>query len=337
MRQRAWPGEQMPTNNPQERLERSREPVLAGNAGAGHNGSRMDSPVVVFMQVFKSLRAYQWSKNLLLFAALVFARQLEVPGQLTKAVVAFLAFCAASSAMYLLNDILDVKQDRLHPEKCKRPIASGRLSIRTAGLAAVVLGAVALGVAWFLGRGFLGILAVYVFATVAYSLGLKNVFLVDVLVISIGFVIRALAGAVALDVPFSNWLVVCTLFLALFLSLSKRRYEIQLLEEEAVNHREVLGHYTVQYLDSLNLVVACATLIAYTIYTCSPEVVSRLGTDRLYLTLPFVVYGLFRYLYLLHINTHGGDPARTLVRDKYLMVAVLLWGALCVLIIYGKL
>ncbi|HUW62876.1 MAG TPA: decaprenyl-phosphate phosphoribosyltransferase [Candidatus Bathyarchaeia archaeon] len=326
----------MPINNPHERLEQKPEPVLTGDAGVGQNDLDASSPVVVFMQLFKSLRAYQWSKNLLLFAALVFARQLQVPGQLTKAVIAFLAFCAASSAMYMLNDILDVKQDRLHPEKCKRPIASGKLSISTAGAAAVVLGSVALGLSGFLGLGFLGIMAVYVFITVAYSLGLKNVFLVDVLVISIGFVIRALAGAVALDVPFSNWLMVCTLFLALFLSLSKRRYEIQLLEEEAVNHREVLGHYTVEYLDSLNLVVACATLITYTIYTCSPEVVERLGTDRLYLTLPFVVYGLFRYLYLLHANTHGGDPARTLVKDKYLAVTVLLWGVLCVIIIYGK-
>jgi len=326
----------MSTNDAQERLEKGREPVLTGEAGVGQNDFDTGSPVAVLMQLFKSLRAYQWSKNLLLFAALVFARQLQVPGQLTKAVIAFLAFCAASSAMYLLNDILDVNQDRLHPEKCKRPIASGKLSISTAGVAAVMLGAVALGLSGFLGLGFVSILGVYVFITVAYSLGLKNVFLVDVLVISIGFVIRALAGAVALDVAFSNWLMVCTLFLALFLSLSKRRYEIQLLEEEAVNHREVLGHYTVEYLDSLNLVVACATLITYTIYTCSPEVVERLGTDRLYLTLPFVVYGLFRYLYLLHANTHGGDPARTLVKDKYLAVTVLLWGVLCVIIIYGK-
>ena len=327
----------MSTNDAQERLEQTHEPVLTGDPRVGQNESGIGSPVVVFMQLFKSLRAYQWSKNMLLFAALVFARQLHVPGQLRNAIVAFAAFCAASSAMYLLNDILDVKQDRLHPEKCKRPIASGKLSISTAGVAAVMLGAGALGLSWFLGLRFLGIMAVYVGITVAYSLGLKNVFLVDVLVISIGFVIRALAGAVALDVAFSNWLVVCTLFLALFLSFSKRRHEIQLLEEEAVNHREVLGHYTVPYLDSLNLVVVCATLITYTIYTCSPEVVSRLGTDRLYLTLPFVVYGLFRYLYLLHINTHGGDPARTLVKDKYLAVTVLLWGVLCVVIIYGKL
>ncbi|MCX5769002.1 MAG: decaprenyl-phosphate phosphoribosyltransferase [Candidatus Hydrogenedentes bacterium] len=326
----------MVANNAQERLGQGREPVLTGEAGAGQNGFDTVSPVVVLMQLFKSLRAYQWSKNLLLFAALVFARQLHVPDQLRKSVVAFLAFCAASSAMYLLNDILDVNQDRLHPEKCKRPIAGGNLPIPLAGVAAVVLGAVAGVMSWYLGRGFLGIMAVYVFITVAYSLGLKNVFLLDVLVISIGFVIRALAGAVALDVAFSNWLMVCTLFLALFLSLSKRRHEIQLLEEEAVNHREVLGHYTVEYLDSLNLVVACATLITYTIYTCSPEVVERLGTDRLYLTLPFVVYGLFRYLYLLHVNTHGGDPARTLIKDKYLAVTVLLWGVLCIAIIYGK-
>lgn len=322
----------MSTNDAHDGLE----PVLTGGAGVRQNGFVI-SPVAILMQLFKSLRAYQWTKNLLLFAAIVFARQLHVPGQLKNAVVAFVAFCAASSAMYLLNDILDVKQDRLHPEKCKRPIASGKLSIPAAIAAAAALGAAAFGLSFWLGAKFAGIMAAYVIITVAYSLGLKNVFLLDVLVISVGFVIRALAGAVALDVSFSNWLVVCTLFLALFLSLSKRRHEIQLLESEAVNHREVLGHYTVPYLDSLNLVVVCATLITYTIYTCSPEVVQRLGTDRLYLTLPFVVYGLFRYLYLLHTNNHGGDPARTLVKDRYLAVTVLLWGVLCVVIIYGKL
>jgi len=312
------------------------ERALTGESGFAPGQNRAASKAAVFRHLLKSLRAYQWSKNTLLFAALVFARQLTVPGQVARALLAFAAFCVASSALYLLNDILDVEQDRRHPEKCRRPIASGKLPIPLAWVAAAVLCAVALGMGWSLGLPFLGILALYMAMTVAYSFGLKNVFLLDVLIISIGFVIRALAGAIALNVAFTNWLVVCTLFLALFLSLSKRRHEIELLEEEAVNHREVLGHYTLPYLDALNLVMACATLITYTIYTCSPEVVERLGTDHLYLTLPFVVYGLFRYLYLLHVNSHGGDPAKALIQDKSLAVTVLLWGAMCIAIIYGK-
>lgn len=315
---------------------RQHRPIAAENGRASQQVPAASPPAALIWHLVKSLRAYQWSKNTLLFAALVFARQLTVPHQVARALLAFAAFCAASSALYLLNDILDAEQDRRHPEKCKRPVASGDLPVPVAWASAAVLGVIALALGWGLGLPFLAILALYMGMTIAYSFGLKNVFLLDVLIISIGFVIRALAGAIALNVVFTNWLVVCTLFLALFLSLSKRRHEIELLEEEAVNHREVLGHYTVPYLDGLNLVMACATLITYTIYTCSPEVVERLGTDHLYLTLPFVIYGLFRYVYLLHLNSHGGDPAKALIQDKSLAVTVLLWGAMCIAIIYGK-
>jgi 4-hydroxybenzoate polyprenyltransferase len=169
----------------------------------------------------------------------------------------------------------------------------------------------------------------------AYSFLLKNIMLVDVMAIAISFVIRGIAGALAIDVEFSNWLVVCTLFLALFLALGKRRREIGLLEEEAIKHREVLGHYSVPYLDALMIVLAATTLLAYTIYTCSPEVAKRLHSDKLYVSLPFVVYGLFRYLYLVHHKSGGGDPSRTLVRDVPLLAAVLLWGLTNVAIIYG--
>ncbi len=284
--------------------------------------------------LFRALRVYQWSKNLLVFAALIFAQQLLLPGQVLRSVIAFVAFCAASSAMYVLNDIMDVENDRIHPEKRMRPIASGRLSLKAAW--AIALGLVLVGVllASALGVPFAAILGGYVALTTSYSLGLKKVAIVDVLVIAVGFVIRAMAGAVALDVAFSNWLVVCTLFAALFLGISKRRHEIHLLNKEAFSHREVLGHYTVAYLDSLNLIVAGATLITYTIYTCSPEVVDRLRTDKLYLTLPFVVYGLFRYLYLVHQGLDGGDPSSTLFRDRALLITVALWALFCVGIIY---
>jgi 4-hydroxybenzoate polyprenyltransferase len=238
--------------------------------------------------------------------------------------------------MYLFNDIMDVGKDRIHPEKCTRPIASGALKIPMAyGLVVILLG-IAMGIGYDINLKFFMILMAYMALIVSYSVGLKNVIIVDVLVLAVGFVIRAMAGAIALSVAFSNWLVVCTLFLALFLGLSKRRHEIKLLNHEAISHREVLGHYTIGYLDAANLIVAGATLITYTIYTCSPEVVSRLGTDKLYLTLPFVVYGLLRYLYLVHHNVDGGDPSSTLVRDRSLGIAVVLWGIACLVIIYWK-
>jgi len=284
----------------------------------------------------KALRVYQWSKNLLVFAALIFAQQLSVRGQVVRSLLAFVAFCAASSAMYLLNDLMDVENDRVHPEKSARPLASGAMGLVTAAILAAGLLAGSLGVAVLLGVRFLLILVFYLVLITFYSLALKRVILVDVLVVSIGFVVRAMAGAIALNVVFSNWLMVCTLFLALLLSLSKRRHEIQLLSHKAMSHREVLGGYSVPLLDALNLVVAGATLITYTIYTCSPEVVQRLGTDKLYLTLPIVVYGLFRYLYLVHHGLEGGDPSSTLIKDRPLGLAVLLWALACVAIIYAR-
>jgi 4-hydroxybenzoate polyprenyltransferase len=188
--------------------------------------------------------------------------------------------------------------------------------------------------AYFIRPQFAGAIVAYTLLIVSYTLILKRIVLVDVLVVAVGFVIRAVAGALALDVTFSSWLVVCTFFLALFLILGKRRNEIELMEEDAVNHREVLGHYTKKYLDAIMIAVSATTLLAYTIYTCTVEVVERLGTDKLYVTLPFVVYGLFRYLYLVYHRQTGGDPSKTLMQDVPLMVTVALWGAANVAIIY---
>lgn len=290
----------------------------------------------MFKTLVKALRIYQWSKNLLVFAPLVFAQQLQVPGQILRSLVAFAAFCAASSAIYLFNDLMDIEHDRVHPEKCMRPLASGALSVRAALGIIIGLLFVSMVLASRLNVRFFAILAFYVVLIVLYSLILKRLVIVDVMVVSIGFVIRAMAGAIALSVTFSNWLVVCTMFLALFLGFSKRRHEMRFLSEGATNHRPVLMHYTIPYLDSLNILVAGATLITYTIYTCSPEVVLRLGTDKLYLTLPFVVYGLFRYLYLVQQNMDGGDPSSSLLKDRPLAATVLLWAIACTGIIYWK-
>lgn len=309
-------------------LTRSR--VLMQNAATILGGPMMIKTLLT------ALRVYQWPKNFLVFAALVFAQQLHVADQVVRSLVAFCAFCAASSAMYLFNDIADIDSDRVHPEKRTRPLASGAMSIRAAITIALILLGVSGVLSSVLGMRFAAILGGYVVLVGAYSFRLKRVIIVDVIIVAVGFVIRAMAGAIALDVSFSNWLVVCTLFMALFLGFSKRRHEINLLDREALNHREVLGHYSVPYLDAVNTIVAGAAIITYTIYTCSPEVIDRLGTDKLYLTLPLVVYGFLRYLYLVHHDLDGGDPSATLLKDRSLTITVALWGLACIGIIYWK-
>ncbi|HNY86434.1 MAG TPA: decaprenyl-phosphate phosphoribosyltransferase [Candidatus Hydrogenedentes bacterium] len=280
------------------------------------------------------LRVYQWPKNLLVLLPLVFAQALADARADILAVAAFAAFCLASSATYLVNDLHDLDQDRRHPDKKSRPLASGRVSPAAAALLAAALLAGAFAAGFPAGRPFLLSLAGYVLLSLSYTFLLKHVFLVDVLVVSLGFVIRATAGAVAIRVAFSNWLVVCTFFLALFLVLGKRRREISLLQGEAENHRAVLAHYTVNYIDHLLMFVAAGALITYTIYTCSPEVVDRLGTDKMYLTLPLVVYGIARYLWLVQEKESGGDPANILLSDWPIVVTVGLWVAACAAILH---
>ncbi|MBI1320482.1 MAG: decaprenyl-phosphate phosphoribosyltransferase [Candidatus Hydrogenedens sp.] len=290
------------------------------------------NPVMVLI---KGLRVYQWSKNLLLFAALIFAQEVFRPEQLVPSVLAFFSFCLAASATYLFNDIQDIEKDRAHPKKRHRPIASGEMPLGVAWALLIALFAGSCVLAWLVRPAFLPMVFAYIGLTLSYSLFLKHMMIVDVMVLALGFVVRAIAGAVAINVQFSNWLVVCTLFLALFLGFSKRRHEITLLEDGAESHRAVLSEYSVQYLDQLILIVAGGAILTYTIYTCSPDVVQRLHTDKLYLTLPYVLFGIFRYLHLIHHKTGGGDPSRTLVTDKPLILTVLLWGGTCIGIIYA--
>lgn len=279
------------------------------------------------------LRIYQWSKNGLVLLPLVFAQQLGDPVSVVRSIIATFAFCLAASATYIINDLLDYEQDRQHPRKSLRPVPAGKISRGGALSIALLLLFAALGTGVALGTSFLMALVVYLLMTFSYSILLKNVFIVDVIVVALGFVIRAIAGAVAIHVVFSNWLIVCTLFLALFLALGKRRGEMALLEKDARNHREVLHHYNITFIDQMLVVVAGGALITFTIYTCSPEVVERLGTDKLYMTLPFVVYGLARYLWLIQRN-ETGDPSLALLKDVPTCVAVMLWAVTCILIIY---
>lgn len=289
----------------------------------------------VLRAIVRAMRCYQWTKNLLVLAALIFAGQALIPAQVARALVAFAAFCLAASGAYIFNDLLDIEQDRAHPRKRHRPLASGALSVRLAIALIITLLAGGIAAGWAVGGRFLLALLFYLFLTVSYSIVWKHFIIIDVIAVALGFVVRAIAGAIALDVVFSKWLVVCTLFLALFLSLSKRRHEITLLEQDARDHRPVLHYYTTQYLDSLIHIMAGGALLTYTIYTCSPEVVANFGTDKLYITLPFVVYGLFRYLYLVQHKTGGGDPSGTLLEDWPLGLTVLLWGLANLFIIYS--
>jgi 4-hydroxybenzoate polyprenyltransferase len=290
-----------------------------------------DNPVVT---IVRAMRVYQWSKNGLLFAALIFAKEALDPGKIAIVLQAFAAFCMAASATYLFNDLMDVEKDRQHPKKRHRPIASGAMSPLFAYALLITLFAASALLSYHIRWQFLCATLAYIALTLSYTLVFKNLIILDVLMLAMGFVIRALAGAIALDVKFSSWLVVCTLFLALFLGLSKRRHEVVLLEEGASSHRAVLYHYSVHYLDQLILIAAGGTIITYTIYTCSPDVIERLGTDKLYVTLPFVIYGLFRYLFIVHHKTGGGDPSATLIKDWPLGVTVLLWGITCAALIY---
>lgn len=280
-----------------------------------------------------SLRPHQWIKNLVVLAALAFSKHLFDADAFVRAALAFGVFCALAGATYLVNDVLDADQDRQHPLKRHRPIASGALSAGAARAAAAVLIAAALAASAWLGRDFALAALAYLGLTLAYSLVLKHHVILDVLAISLGFVLRAVAGALAIEVRFSDWLLVCTILLALFLALAKRRHELVSLED-AAGHRRILREYSPYLLDQMIAVVTASCLTAYAFYTLAPDTVEKYRTDRLSWTIPFVIYGIFRYLYLVHRREQGGSPSDVLLTDRPLLVAVFLWAAVVVAIVY---
>ena len=288
----------------------------------------------VLFNLLISLRPGQWTKNFFVFAALVFAEQLSDQRSVLKAVTAFSVFCALSSTIYLINDVLDRRQDRRHPLKANRPIASGALSPSVALTAAAIIGAAAMMTSWAIGWRFFQTAAAYFVLLIAYSAFLKHIVILDVLTIAAGFTLRAAAGAAAIAVPISHWLLVCTTLLALFIALSKRRHELTLLTDTAGEHRAILGEYTPYLLDQMISVVTASTLIAYAFYTISPETTGRFGTDLLSLTIPFPLYGIFRYLYLVHRRDQGGSPSELVVNDRPLLMCVALWALSVIVIIY---
>jgi 4-hydroxybenzoate polyprenyltransferase len=284
--------------------------------------------------VLLSLRPRQWVKNLFVFAGVIFAQKLFTPA-LGLACAAFAIFCALSGAIYLLNDVADRERDRLDPRKRLRPIAAGRLGTGAAMAIATALIVLSLGAGALLPRAFLATAVAYVGLLVAYSAWLKHIVIVDVIVVASGFVLRAVAGAVAIDVEMSGWLLICTVLLALFLALGKRRYEYLALGGDAAAHRPILAEYSPALLDQMIAVVTASTVTAYALYTMSPETVAKFQTHLLPATLPFVLYGIFRYLYLLYRRQLGGHPSELFLSDRPLLVNAVLWMLAVLLIIYG--
>jgi 4-hydroxybenzoate polyprenyltransferase len=282
-----------------------------------------------------ALRPHQWTKNLIVFAGLIFGQKLLDQDAVARAAAAFAIFCALSSVVYLLNDLVDREADRLHPFKRLRPIASGAFPPALAATTAAVLGAAALGAAFLLGRWFGLVAFAYLGLFALYSGGLKHVVIIDVLTIAAGFVLRAVGGAVAIAVPISPWLLIVTILGALFLGFAKRRHELVLLADDASGHRRSLEEYSPYLLDQMIAVVSASTIVAYAFYTVSPDTIHKFGTKMLGLTLPFPLYGIFRYLYLVHQKEGGGSPAELLITDRPLLVCVALWALTVVALIYG--
>jgi 4-hydroxybenzoate polyprenyltransferase len=314
-------------------MARSNSPNLAvPDAASSTGGDVSGRPLIV--NLLKSLRPHQWTKNLLVFAPLGFAVRLHDPAAVAAATGAFIIFCVLSGVVYLFNDVADRHSDRLHPLKRHRPIAAGLIPVPVALGTAAALAAAALAAAFAIRPMFAGVAAAYLALQLLYSGPLKHIVIIDVLTISAGFVLRAAGGAVAIDVVFSHWLFVCTTLLALFIALAKRRHELVLLADGARSHRPILGEYSPYLLDQMIAVVTASTLIAYIFYTISPENIEKFGTPWLGLTIPFPLYGIFRYLYLVHQREGGGSPADLLLSDRPLLLCVMLWAMAVVLIIY---
>lgn len=287
----------------------------------------------MLIPLLKTLRPKQWFKNVFIFAALVFDGKLFQVEPLLKTLAGFVLFCLLSSTIYIINDLVDIDKDRQHPTKRNRPLPSGQLSPQVAIIAAIVIGAIGIPLAFWL-EPYFGIIALgYVIMMIAYSFWLKNIVLIDVMTIAAGFVLRVMAGAVLVQVErFSPWLYVCTTLLALFLAVGKRRNELFLLKDNANSHRAILNEYSMDFIDEMIAIISAATLIAYSLYTFSAE---NLPEDHsMMLTIPFVLYGLFRYLYLIHVKNMGGAPEEIVLRDKALMAALGLWGLGVVLVMY---
>ncbi len=280
------------------------------------------------------MRPKQWSKNLLLFVGIIFSQNiLQIPLFL-KSLAAFGLFCIISGSIYLLNDIADIESDRVHPLKSQRPLASGKLKVWVATVVLTILISASIPLSFILDFQFGIVVLAYFLSILAYSLVLKHVVILDVMIVTLGIVLRAIAGAVVIHVKISSWLLICAIFLALFLTLSKRRHELVLLGNNSGNHRKSLIEYNPYLLDQMIAVVTASAVISYALYTTSYETVSKFGTRNLMFTLPFVIYGIFRYLYLVHQKNMGGNPELIFIQDRSMIINILLYCLVVIFVLY---
>ena len=284
--------------------------------------------------VIVSMRPGQWVKNLFIFAGLIFSGNLFHPNVLIRVGNGFILFSLVASSIYIFNDIIDLEFDREHPEKKNRPVAAGLLSVPAAYAGAIVFALAGLIGALTLDRVFFAILLSYLIINFAYTIKIKKMVILDIMCIASGFVLRVLAGTELVEVTPSDWLILCTITFSMFLGFSKRRHELVVTGTKALSHRKVLGEYSLSFLDQMIAVATACTVMSYALYTVSPQTVSRFGTRNLVYSIPFVIYGIYRYLYLIHQKNMGGNPPREVVRDLPLLLNALLWAFFVVLIIY---
>lgn len=284
--------------------------------------------------IFKALRLRQWIKNLLIFSALIFSGKLMDVHFLLKTIVAFFLFSFTVSGVYLLNDCFDLKHDLNHPIKKNRPLAQGLLTVSESVFSALILFLFSIGIAFFVDINFMFVLILYIFLNILYTVYVKHILIVDVLFLSLFFILRVLAGALVISVSASFWLIICTFMLATFIGFGKRRHELMELDKIAKEHRKVLQYYEPYFLDQMMAVVATSTVITFILYTVSDAAVSNFGSVKLLYTTPLVLYGVFRYLYLIHCKKKGGDPATLIVNDTPMVINVILWALLAVILIY---
>lgn len=289
----------------------------------------------VLRALLRALRPAQWVKNFFVLAPAIFAGRLHDPAADVRVALAFATFCATASAVYLVNDLRDAEEDRRHPLKRLRPIASGALPAPVALAATLALATLAAIGAARLGGGFAVPLAIYGALNVLYSFGMKHVVILDVMTIALGFVLRVVAGGAAAQAQVSSWLLLCTIFVALFLGFSKRRHELVLLDAAAPEQRRVLSHYSPAFLDQMINVVTASTVLAYSLYAVAPETVQKYHTDRLVYTVPMVLFGIFRYLYLIYQRPGERNPTEAILLDPPSLVNLALWGGAVLWIVYG--
>ena len=287
----------------------------------------------MLISLLKTMRPKQWPKNVFIFTALVFDEKLFTPSPLLKTIAAFILFCLTSSAVYLINDVADIEKDRQHPTKRLRPLPSGQLKPSVAIAAGVLIPLVTLPLSFLLDLYFGFVVLVYLVTMIVYSFVLKNIVILDVLTVAAGFVLRVAAGAIVVEVErFSPWLYICTTLVALFISISRRRHELVLLAENANEHRPSLTEYNLPLLDEMISVVASATVIAYSLYTFSAP--NLPPNHAMMLTIPFVLYGIIRYLYLIHVKNQGGTPEEIFLSDLPIIIALGLWALAVIAILY---